>query len=124
MNQPYYNILRHYYTGISLGTKPVDVKNEPIKQTFWAPIGRAQVVIVGQVAPKITLEINGKKEEFILNKNFFQKQSRIDISRYIEDGANTVVFYPAVCPLKMYVELIEAYQKDECFDKGEQVDND
>ena len=54
MNQPYYNILRHYYTGISLGTKPVEVKNEPIKQSFWAPIGRAQVVIIGQVAPKIT----------------------------------------------------------------------
>ena len=124
MNQPYYNILRHYYTGISLGTKPIDVKNEPIKQTFWAPVGRAQVVIVGQVAPKIILEINGKKEEFTLNKSFFQKQSRIDISRYIEDGANTVVFYPAVCPLKMYVELVEAYQKDECFDKGDEVGND
>ena len=124
MNQPYYNILRHYYTGISLGTKPIEVKNDPVKQAFWAPLGRAQVVIVGQVAPKITLEINGKKEEFTLNKSFFQKQSKIDISRYIEDGANTVVFYPAVCPLKMYVEVVEAYQKDECFDKGDEVDDD
>ena len=124
MNQPYYNILRHYYTGISLGTKPVEVKNEPIKQSFWAPIGRAQVVIIGQVAPKITLEINGKKEEFTLNKNFFQKQSKIDISRYIEDGANTIIYHPAVCPLKMYVELVEAYERNECFDKGVEVDND
>lgn len=124
MNQPYYNILRHYYTGISLGTRPIEVRDQAIKQTFWAPIGRAQVVIVGQVAPKITLEINGKKEEFTLNKNFFQKQSKIDISRYIEDGANTIVYHPAVCPLKMYVELVEAYEKNECFDKGEDLDND
>ena len=124
MNQPYYNILRHYYTGISLGTRPVEVNNEPVKQTFWAPIGRAQIVIVGQIAPKISVEINGKKEEFSLNKNFFQKQSKIDISRYIEDGANTIIFNPAVCPLKMYVELVEAYEKNECFDKGEEVDND
>ena len=86
--------------------------------------GRAQIVIVGQIAPKISVEINGKKEEFSLNKNFFQKQSKIDISRYIEDGANTIIFNPAVCPLKMYVELVEAYEKNECFDKGEEVDND
>ena len=70
MNQPYYNILRHYYTGISLGTKPVEVKDTPVKQTFWAPIGRAQIVIVGQIVPKLAVEINGKKEEFIINKNF------------------------------------------------------
>ncbi len=124
MNQPYYNILRHYYTGISLGTKPVEVVNEPVKQTFWAPIGRAQIVVVGQVAPKISVEINGKKEEFTLNKNFFQKQSKIDISRFIEDGANTIIFNPAVCPLKMYVELVEPYEKNQCFDKGDSVDND
>ena len=124
MNQPYYNILRHYYTGISLGTVPIEVKNEPVKQIFWAPIGRAQIVIIGQVAPKISVEINGKKEEFVLNKNFFQKQAKIDISRYIEDGQNVIIFNPAVCPLKMYVELIEPYEKNKCFDKGETVDDD
>ena len=124
MNQPYYNILRHYYTGISLGTRPVEVNEEPVKQTFWAPVGRAQIVIVGQIAPKISVEINGKKEEFTLNKNFFQKQSKIDISRYIEDGPNTIIFNPAVCPLKMYVELVEPYEKNQCFDKGDEVDCD
>ena len=57
--------------------------------------------------------INGKKQEFELNKGFFQKETKIDISRYIEDGANTIVYYPAVCPLKVYVELVEKYeQKD------------
>ena len=121
LGQPYYNILRHYYTGISLGTKPIDVVHKPVKQTFWAPLGRAQIVIVGQLAPKISVEINGKKEEFALNKNFFQKQSRIDISTYIEDGANTIIFNPATCPLKMYVELVEPYRQ--CFDKGDCVDS-
>lgn len=109
MNQPYYNILRHYYTGISLGTKPIEVKDEPIKQTFWAPIGRAEIVIVGQITPKIEVEINGKKQTFSVNKNFFQKEAKIDISRYIEDGANTIIYYPSACPLKMYVELVEKY---------------
>ena len=111
MQQPYYNILRHYYTGISLGTRPVEVKDEPVKQTFWAPIGRAQIVIVGQVAPKISVEINGKKEEFVVTKGLFQKEAKIDISRCIEDGANIIVFNPATCPMKVYVELVEKYQK-------------
>lgn len=111
LNQPYYNILRHYYSGISLGTMPVVVSNEPVKQTFWAPIGRAQIVIVGQIVPKITVEINGKKEDFTVNKGFFQKETKIDISRFIEDGANVIEFYPSVCPLNVYIELVEAYSK-------------
>lgn len=109
MHQPYYNILRHYYSGISLGTKPVEIRDEAVKQAFWAPVGRAQIVIVGQIVPKIEVEINGKKQEFSVNKSFFQKETKIDISRYIEDGANTIIYYPSVCPLKMYVELVEKY---------------
>ena len=124
LDQPYYNILRHYYTGISLGTIPVEVKDEPVKQTFWTPIGRAQIVIVGQVAPKITVEINGKKQEFSTNKSLFQKETKIDISRYIEDGINTIIYYPAVCPLKMYVEIIEAYKKNKNTEEEIESDND
>ncbi len=124
LDQPYYNILRHYYTGISLGTIPVEVKDEPVKQTFWTPIGRAQIVIVGQVAPKITAEINGKKQEFSTNKSLFQKETKIDISRYIEDGINTIIYYPAVCPLKMYVEIIEAYKKNKNTEEEIESDND
>lgn len=109
LNQPYYNILRHYYTGISLGTKPVTVTGETVTQHFWAPIGRANIVIVGQIVPKIEVSINGKKVEFSINKSIFQRETKIDISRYIEDGENTIVYYPTVCPLKMYVELVESY---------------
>ena len=124
LNQPYYNILRHYYTGISLGTKPVMVNKNSVKQHFWAPIGRANIVIVGQIVPKLSVEINGKKEEFAISRNLFQRETRIDVSRFIEDGANIVVFEPAACPIKVYVELVEAYEKNECFDKGEEVDED
>ena len=124
MNQPYYNILRHYYCGVCLATKPVEVKEEAVKQTFWAPIGRAQIVIVGQAAPKITVEINGKKEEFSTNKGLFQRETKVDISRYIEDGSNTIIFHPSVCPMKMYVELVEAYQKKKLADEVNVNDND
>jgi SpoIID/LytB domain protein len=114
LNQPYYNILRHYYTGISLGTKPVTVSESEIKQTFWSPLGRAHLVISGMNIPnKIDVSINGKNREIYLTKSFFQKDVKVDISRYIEDGENTVIYHPASSPLKMYIELVEKFEKSE-----------
>ena len=111
LKQPYYNILRHYYTGINLGTLPVTVCGDEVKQTFWAPIGRAQLVITNSTAAKIAVRINGKAMEFPVTKTIFQKDYRIDISRYIEDGANTIVFYPPTLgrAVTLYVELVEKY---------------
>lgn len=107
LKQPYYNILRHYYQGITLGTKPVIVRNEPVKQTFWAPVGRAAIVIVGQNGSSLEVNINGKNHQLPVSRNLFQKDCKIDISRFIEDGENTIVFYPIACPIKVYVELME-----------------
>lgn len=112
LGQPYYNILRHYYTGISLGTKPVYVSAGELKQCFWAPIGRAQLIITpvtGQSNAVVSFMINGKKQTFPLNKPMFQKEFKVDISRYIEDGENTIVYYPSVHPYKIYVELVEKF---------------
>ena len=111
LKQPYYNILRHYYTGINLGTMPVTVCGEEVKQTFWAPIGRAQIVITNSTAAKIVVSINGKLLEFPVTKTIFQKDYRIDISRYIEDGENTIVYYSPTLgrSVTLYVELVEKY---------------
>lgn len=113
LNQPYYNILRHYYTGISLGTKPVELAAEEVKQTFWAPLGRAYIVVTGQFPPKLDVMINGRKYSFVVTRSLFQKEAKIDISRCIEDGKNTVIFYPAAYPAKVYVELVEPYKGKE-----------
>lgn len=110
LNQPYYNILRHYYSGISLGTIPVEVGFNEVEQTFWAPVGRAHIVIVGASVPKIKVMINGKTMEFNVNHSIFKKEYKIDISRYIEDGENSVLFYPTYIPMKVYIELVESYK--------------
>lgn len=111
LKQPYYNILRHYYSGVNLGTMPVTVCGEEVKQTFWAPIGRAQLVVTNSNAAKIAVMINGKTVEFPVTKTIFQKDYRIDISRYIDDGANTIIFYPPSLgrTVTLYVELVEKY---------------
>ena len=111
LNQPYYNILRHYYNGVNLGTLPVTVCGEEVKQTFWAPIGRARIIVTNSTAAKIAVMINGKVHEFPVTKTIFQKDYKIDISRYIEDGENTVVYYPPTLgrSVTLYVELVEKY---------------
>jgi len=110
LGQPYYNILRHYYKGISLGTRPVDIGYKEVEQTFWAPLGRAHIVIAGASVPKINVMINGKSYEFSTGKGFFHREVKIDISRCIEDGQNKIVFYPTYFPMKVYVELVESYK--------------
>ena len=107
--QPYYNILRHYYKGINLGTAPVEIINREVEQTFWAPIGRAHIVIVGPSVPKIDVMINGKPHQLTVNRSLFQKEVKIDISRLIEDGQNKILFYPTYFPMKVYIELVESY---------------
>ena len=90
---------------------PVTVCGEVVKQTFWAPIGRAQIIVTNSTAAKIAAMINGKVVEFPIAKTIFQKDYRIDISRYIEDGENTIVFYPPTLgrSVTLYVELVEKY---------------
>ena len=113
LKQPYYNILRHYYTDINLGTIPVTVSGNDVKQTFWAPIGRAQIVITDATAPKIAVMINGKEHEFPVVKPVFHREYKIDISRYIDDGFNTITFHaPSLGrSVNVYVELVEKYHK-------------
>lgn len=113
LGQDYYNILRHYYQGINLGTMPVSIHNEDIKQTFWAPIGRAQIVVTDTTAPKLAVMINGKEHEFAISKPIFQKEYKIDISRYIDDGFNTVTFHaPSLGrSISLYIELVERYNR-------------
>lgn len=114
-NQPYYNILRHYYSGINLGTKPADVFTNEVTQNFWSPIGRAKIVAIGHIGSNINVIINGKNFNLNLKREFFKKEAYADISRYIEDGENRIVFLPSIVPYKVYVELVEKYEtkKDE-----------
>lgn len=121
LKQPYYNILRHYYNGICLGTIPVTVSRDDIKQTFWAPIGRAQIVVTDTTAPKLAVMINGKEHEFLLTKPILHREHKIDISRFVDDGFNTITFHaPSLGrSVSVYVELVEKYSKPNYIDDEE-----
>lgn len=107
-------ILKHYYTGISLGTTPVilssNVKQNIATQSFWTKNGKAKLVVDNKYKVNyIDATINNldEKIEFDTTKRY----ESIDISKYLRSGINTVkFFYPekqgANKGIRIYIELV------------------
>ena len=113
---PYEKILQHYYTGIVLGTKPVTLTqpNQNVTQNFYTT-GKETNLVIDNYSSDTTLNcvINGKEVSLdIAGAIFSDKQSKIDISKYIDKGRNTITF---IAPeglqngkhIKLYVELVK-----------------
>jgi len=68
--------------------------------------------------------INGKELEFLLTKPILHREHKIDISRYVDDGFNTITFHaPSLGrSVKLYVELVEKYTKPNYIDDDEEED--
>ena len=124
LHLPYDKILKHYYTGISLTTKPAIVSTEAgqqnITQHFYSKDRKAKVIIDNKFGVNsLTAIINGQKHVFELPKEIigFKRFVEIDISKYIKQGKNTITFtsddfYSGATRkgLRLYVELVK---KDE-----------
>ena len=103
-------ILKHYYNGICLGTKPIELSNTPVPQCFYAPKKRAILVIPDKKWYKnLTLKIGEEEVELDLTK--YGKRAEIDISEYIKQKQlNTIIFNPISKEkhhsVKMYIKLL------------------
>lgn len=116
---PYDKILQHYYTGITLGTKPViisaDGSQNSVLQNFYTNEKYANIIVDNKFqVSKLTANINGKEYSFNLPVNIWgaSRVTNIDISNYIKKGRNTIVFYYPVeegnkKALRLYVELVK-----------------
>lgn len=111
LKMPYEKILKHYYSGISLTTEPfiLSANNNNISQTFYTKNKNTQLVIDNKYKiDYINIVINNCEEVIKLNKS--ERLNRIDISKYIKKGMNTITFiYPDLQDknkvLRMYVEV-------------------
>lgn len=120
----YDKILKHYYTGISLTTKPVIISTEAGQQTatqyFYSKDKKAKIVIDNKFGVNsINVTINGQKQTFDLPKEVFgvKRFVEIDISKYIKQGKNSITFTSdefysssARKGVRLYIELVK---KDE-----------
>lgn len=127
MHLSYDKILQHYYTGISLGTKPVIISGDSTQLTavqhFYAPHKKAKIIVDNKfMVTKLMAEINGEMHTFDLPPALFgaNRFTEIDISKYIKNGKNTIVFSsPDFADsgfkkaLRLYVELVKKDDKDD-----------
>ncbi len=124
LHKSFDNILQHYYTGITLATKPIiissDLSQLSVEQSFFAPKKYAKIIIDNKFGiGQLKVDINGREKIFDLPKEIFgyKRYFEIDISKYVQQGRNTLVFSsPEFLQssinkgLRLYIELVE---KDE-----------
>lgn len=121
LHKPFDKILKRYYTGISISTVPTILSSiegqKIIEKTFFAPYKRAILIVDNKYnISQFNANINGRNVAFELSNSIvpFQRMSKIDISSYVRQGKNNVIFYfpenNVGKAIRLYVELIE---KDE-----------
>ena len=114
LNMPYEKILQHYYTGISLTTKPFilasNSEQNKMTQEFFTKDKKAYLIVDNKYKVNaIDTKINKINQKIVLDTS--QRYNRIDLSEYLKRGMNTITFYyPAAQGsnkgLRMYVELV------------------
>ena len=123
LHKSFDRILQHYYTGITLATKPVILSSansqKNVQQSFYTDKKYAKVVIDNKYGiDKLSIDINGQEKIFDLPKERFghKRYCNIDISQYIRQGRNTIIFSSPDFEnindkgIRLYIELVE---KDE-----------
>ncbi len=116
LHKSYEKILQHYYSGITLSTKPVIISannaQQAVTQNFYTKDKYAKVIIDNKfMVSKLIININGKENTFKLEPNIIKRTAEIDISKYLKEGRNTVIFYYPMDEgdkkaLRLYVELV------------------
>lgn len=120
LKRNFIQILKHYYSGISLSTVPVtlSVNKNNAEQTFFVKDGKAFLVVDNKYKVEyLGTVINGVNETLELNRK--ERYSKIDLSNYLVKGLNTIIFnYPEYLDksksVRFYVEIAGA---DEFTDK-------
>lgn len=114
LNMTFDQILKHYYSGITLATVPAVLSAVPeqnkVTKTFWANDGKAFLVVDNKYnMDYIDVCVNNVDEKIELDTS--QRYNRIDLSTYLQNGLNTLIFsYPLVHGknkgIRFYIEVV------------------
>lgn len=115
MKLSYDKILKHYYNGITLATKPVILSSADnqriVTQSFYTKDKKADLVIDNKYQlSHFSVNINGKEQKIELSHGIFKRVERIDISKLLKHGRNTITFFfpedGGNKGIRLFVELI------------------
>lgn len=118
LNKPFDKILKRYYTGVTISTIPTILSSNNgqnvVSQSFFAPYKNANLIIDNKYGlDRFTACINGLGVAFDLSTSIvpFHRMSKIDISSYIKQGKNNIVFFfpddKKDKGIRVYIELVE-----------------
>lgn len=99
--QNFLQILKAYYTGVDIGSYPIDIGRNPgsgpplLRQSFYAPnaIGTLVVRPTGGLKA-LNVHVNDSFDLHLTAEQLSQPVIRIDISPYLVAGVNTVQYNP------------------------------
>lgn len=118
LNKPFDEILKRYYSGISISTVPIILSafegQSVVTQRFFSPKKSAKLVINNKYKlPYLRMKINNVDVQIPLEPSILPSHNTTgaDISQYIKKGDNTITFYfPSEFgnkkALRLYVELV------------------
>jgi hypothetical protein len=113
----YDEIIQHYYQNSAITTYPVELSNQQntFSQKFYVnkEKGKTFLVIDNKLQfTKLTVVINAQELLIEMSPSFF-KSEKIDISKYVVDGENTVTYILPYSDankknIQLYIELKES----------------
>ena len=121
----YDKILQHYYSGITLATKPVIISGvdgqQEVSQQFYSNGKYGQLIVDNKFQVKnLKLVINGKEVELELCKGLLAQNRicRFDIEKYLKKGINDITFkFPVEegdkKALRLFVEIVKSDEAED-----------
>ena len=98
--QNFLQILKAYYTGVDIGSYPIDIGRNPgtgaptLRQTFYAPNAHGTLVIRPIGLKGLRVHINGLYDISFTAGDLATDKLSIDISSYLIAGVNTIQYNP------------------------------
>lgn len=98
--QNFIQILKGYYTGVDIGSYPIDIGREPgggpptLRQEFFAPTGRGTLEIHPGGLKGLRVHINGTYDISLNAADLTGDVVRLDVTPYLQVGTNVIQYNP------------------------------
>lgn len=98
--QNFMQILKAYYTGVDIGSYPIDIGREPgtgtptLRQEFYAPNALGTLVVRPTDLKGLRVHINGLYDISFTSDDLATDAISVDISSYLVQGVNTIQYNP------------------------------
>lgn len=98
--QTFLQILKAYYTGVDVGSYPIDIGREPgsgpptLRQQFYAPNAVGTLYVRDASVRKLRVHINGTYDIALNEEDLADGEASVDLTGYLVPGVNIIQFNP------------------------------